>query len=105
MIDANMVLKAIEFKRNPLDCSSYIKPNKQINEEFQLERLKHAFVAGTLSLADYMYASHLPVIDYIPEWLVNEEESELNSAVCNLSLNNDHSCHQIIGQLHIKDNY
>ena len=42
-------------------------------------------------LADYMYAvaSYLPVIDYIPEWLVvmdDEEEEVLNTGMSNLSL-------------------
>ena len=41
-------------------------------------------------LADYMYAvaSYLPVIDYIPEWLVvmDDEEEVLNTGMSNLSL-------------------
>ena len=46
----------------------------------------------------YAVASHLPVIDYIPEWLANEVESDLNTAICNLTLNNDHLCDQIIDE-------
>ena len=38
-----------------------------------------------MSLADYMYAvaAHLPVIEYIPEWLLNDEihEYEVNEAI------------------------
>ena len=92
MHNANsMVLKTIEFKRNPLDYSGYIKPNKQIKEQFQFERLKMSYLKGSLSLADYMYAvaAHLPVIEYIHEWLLNDEEEEdLNIAVNNLSVEN-----------------
>ena len=43
-IDANMVLKLTEFKRNPLDYSQYNKPSKQIKEEFQFERLKTSYI-------------------------------------------------------------
>ena len=78
-----MVLKLSEFKKNPLDYSQYNKPNKQIKEEFQFERLKSSYINGTLTLSDYIYAvgANLPIIEYIPEWLhtMNEKEIDINS--------------------------
>ena len=73
-----MVLKTSEFKRNPLDYARYHKPNKQIKQEFQLNRLKQEYEDEKLSLADYMYAvaSHLPVIDYIPCLLYTSDAAD-----------------------------
>ena len=34
-----MVLKLIDYRRNPLDYSQYAKPAKKIKEEFLFERL------------------------------------------------------------------
>jgi hypothetical protein len=86
-IDADMVLKCIKFKRNPLDYSKYTKESKQVKDEFQLQRLKDSFSEESFSLVDNMYAvaAHLLLIEYIPEWLAvmnhEDEDGDLNIAI------------------------
>jgi hypothetical protein len=99
-LDADMVLKCTEFKRNPLDYSKYTKASKQVKDSFN---------DGSLTLADYMYAvaAHLPVIEYIPEWLtvMNQDvvDVDLNVAINDLSLDNeifsDDLTNQVINQM------
>ena len=95
-----MVLKCIEFKRNPLDYSKYTKETKQVKDEFQLQRLKDSFNDGSLTLADYMYAvaAHLPVIEYIPEWLavMNQDDDDLS---LNNEIFNSDETNQVINQM------
>jgi hypothetical protein len=108
-LDADMVLKCNEFVRNPLDYSKYTKATKQVKDEFQLQRLIDSFNDGSLTLADYMYAvaAHLPVIEYIPEWLAvmnqDDEDGDLNVAINDLSLNNEifnsDETNQVINQM------
>jgi hypothetical protein len=46
-----MVLKTSEYERNPLDYARYHKPNKQIKQEFQLNRLKQEYEDEKLSFS------------------------------------------------------
>lgn len=93
VIESQVVLRLTDFKRNPLDFSQYHKPKKEVKAEFLFERLKINLTTGLMSLNDYLYAvaSHLPVIDYIPEWLAVDEEGDdlecLNNAVIDVSFN------------------
>ena len=76
---------------NPIYAMTDIELAMQNAPKIPVPILKQEYEDEKLSLADYMYsvASHLPVIDYIPEWLVvmdGKEEEVLNIGMSNLSI-------------------
>lgn len=94
-IDQKISQQIIEYRRDPLDYSTWSKSKALEDSDTKHQRLKSAYLDGKITLSDYLYAvaSHMDLTMYIDDDdLAASDDEDLNEALNDCTIDEVNDC-------------